>query len=125
VNALELLIVRALVGEKDRIKMIAEYYINNKSPSEIEREYGISRYAVLSLADRARNGMKILEYTRMLNKVLDYVLSIEPIMVKNGGRWKCRICGAVVGKPHAHIISKHMDVVKHYTSKILNGGRKK
>lgn len=121
------LVLWALAGELARIEAVRLYHVEGARPTDIVRTLGVSKYRVDGWLGRLRdaNGGPV-GVSRVVRKCVNYVLQIEPVVVRRPDGYRCLICGRTgLEKGVMHVLMSHRDVLDRYTEYVVSRCLKK
>ncbi len=132
---LEYLVVKALANKFEIIKALADYFVNNKSPSTVASEYGLSKHQVRGYIQRIVEKAGSVNKARTIMKfIAPYVLKIKPIMKKSSDTIvQCILCGEElpliaaeehVKKYHGGLVDEYVDAIIELLRRDLEKHRK-
>jgi len=122
VAVVRVLVTWALAGELRRVEAARLYYVENLSPSDIAHILRVGRYVVSGWVERLRdaNGSPV-GVPRIVSRCVNYVLQVEPVLVKRPEGYTCLLCGeAGFERGPLHVLRSHRDVLDRYTEYVVS-----
>jgi len=113
-DALLLLVRWRLAGYSYRLTAAYQYFVENRSPSELAKEYRVTRNALvgylarLALANGDYISQRYAGIGRLLRAVYPVLCEVEPVFTAVDGVYICTLCGKRVrSSPLAHLEREH------------------
>lgn len=116
------LIIKRLVNDVVALLSIKEYLIDGASPSTIAFKYKTSKFKIRGyiqrIIDKAGN-YKVA--TKMVEQLYPHIMSIEPIMLRSGGRVICTLCNSYVraNDCEQHLRRKHKELLNEIIHSVI------
>jgi hypothetical protein len=117
------LVIKKLINDVVALVAIKEYLIDGESPSVIAFKYRTSKFKVRGhiqrVIDKAGNYRVA---TKVVEVVYPHIASIEPVMLRSGGRVLCMLCNTYLRASDAesHLRKKHKEFINNIVRNITN-----
>jgi hypothetical protein len=121
VAVVRVLVTWALAGELRRVEAARLYYVENLSPSDIAHILRVGRYVVGGWVERLRDAnCGPVGVPQVVSRCVNYVLQIEPVVVRRPDGCECLLCGEVgFERGPIHVLRSHRDVLDRYTNYVV------
>ena len=124
------LVTKRLAGDVRVLLAVKEAVVDWRSPSEVGRKFGMSKYMVRGYVQRVEEkagGHRLA--TLIVERAWREIYRLEPVVVRVGCCWVCLICNEVIAEsPLVHIRRYHSELVEQAVDTVLerafNGGRR-
>jgi len=127
-EVLRYLVVKALT-DKNVVKILYDYFVENISPSVLASKYGVSKYQVRGYIQRIADKMSHARARAVIKHVYPYLISAEDIFEYDGHAFfKCKLCGIEIPNGfervsfamYDHLTKKHADYIDVVVNRIID-----
>ncbi len=116
------MVMKRLINDVITLLAVKEYLLDGFPPSVIAFKYKTSKFKVRGhiqrIIDKAGN-YRIA--TKILERLYPLLMSVEPVMLRNGGRMLCTLCNTYIRPSDAesHLRKKHKEFVNAVVHKVI------